>query len=56
MAALQMRKAAFEQAIRLGVASEEMNEDMRWSAQDARRLEEEVEMAKRGLLLLCVKS
>jgi RNA exonuclease 1 len=55
MAALQMRKNAFEQAVRLGVMPEDMAADIKWTAQDGRTLEEEVERAKRGLVFLCVK-
>jgi RNA exonuclease 1 len=56
MAALGARKTAFEQAVRHGVSPEEIVAEMRWTAQDGRLLEEEVEKAKRGLLFLCVKS
>jgi RNA exonuclease 1 len=55
MSTLGTRKAAFEQAVRHGVAPEEMVAGMRWTAQDGRLLEEEVEKTKRGLLFLCVK-
>ncbi|KAJ3558462.1 hypothetical protein NM688_g908 [Phlebia brevispora] len=53
MAELNSRKSAFEQAIRSGSNPE--NLDVRWTNADARALEEEVEMAKRGLLFLGIK-
>ena len=54
MAELNARKNAFESAIRSGKKPEEMGE-VRWTAADARLLEEEVEKAKRGLLFLGIK-
>jgi RNA exonuclease 1 len=56
MAALNARRAAFEEALRAGVAVDDLGEDKRWTAADGRELEAEVEKAKRGLLFLCVKS
>jgi RNA exonuclease 1 len=55
MAALGARKAAFEQAVRLGIPPHDIVAEQRWTAADGRALEEEVERAKRGLLFLCVK-
>lgn len=55
MAALNVRKGAFEQALRLGLPAEDVTEEKRWSSADGRKLEEEVELARRGLLFLCIK-
>jgi RNA exonuclease 1 len=56
MSALNARKAAFEQAIRLGLPTSDLAPELRWTAADGRELEEEVERAKRGLLFLCMKN
>ncbi|KAI8992741.1 hypothetical protein BD414DRAFT_521323 [Trametes punicea] len=55
MAELNARKAAFENALRMGRNVEELGVECRWTTADARELEEEVEKAKRGLLFLGVK-
>ncbi|KAI0766795.1 hypothetical protein BC629DRAFT_1292810 [Irpex lacteus] len=55
MAALNLRKSGFENAIRSGKNAEELGPDVRWSSADGRALEEEVEKAKRGLLFLGIK-
>ena len=68
MGKLQARKAEFENALRNGIVGASgnvlgeasigaggTNGDVRWSAADARALEEAVELAKRGLLFLCIK-
>ena len=54
MADLNVRKSAFENAIRSGKNSDDVG-DIRWTNADARLLEEEVERAKRGLLFLGIK-
>lgn len=56
MAALNGRKNAFESAIRAGKMTENLEEGERWSAADVRELESSVEVTKRGLLFLGVKS
>jgi len=58
MAELNSRKAVFEGALREGrtVSAEEMGVESKWTNVDARRLEEEVERARRGLLFLAVKT
>lgn len=55
MSALNSRKTAFETAIRSGKNGEDLNPDQKWTAADARELEEAVELARRGLLFLGVK-
>ncbi|KAF7981919.1 hypothetical protein HWV62_31529 [Athelia sp. TMB] len=57
MAALQTRKTAFEGRLRAGQTAETMDRDAGewWTAQDGRDLEEEVEVAKRGLVFLGIK-
>ncbi|KAG5636152.1 hypothetical protein H0H81_008983 [Sphagnurus paluster] len=55
MAALNARKATFENAVRSGKTAEQMGPDVRWTASDARELEGAVELAKRGLLFLGIK-
>lgn len=55
MSALAARKGAFEQALRLGVPADDIEEGKRWTAADGRRLEEEVEVCRRGMLFLSVK-
>ncbi|EIN06988.1 ribonuclease H [Punctularia strigosozonata HHB-11173 SS5] len=56
MAALNSRRGAFEEALRAGVAVDDLVEEKKWTAADGRELEAEVERARRGLLFLCVKS
>jgi RNA exonuclease 1 len=58
MTALNSRKSAFENALRMGKLPDEIANGeggYSWKAQDGRDLEEEVEKAKRGLLFLSVK-
>lgn len=56
MSALNMRKSAFDTAYKSGKTPEELTRDgITWSASDGRELEEQVELAKRGLLFLGVK-
>jgi len=55
MTALNVRKSAFESAIRSGKTTEDIEKDMWWTSSDARELEEDVEITKRGLLFLSVK-
>lgn len=55
MAALSVRKNAFEAALRSGKLPEDLGSDMRWTAADARKLETAVELAKKGLLFLGIK-
>lgn len=55
MTALNIRKTAFETALRSGQTAEDIGKDMWWTSNDARELEEEVEIAKRGLLFLGIK-
>lgn len=55
MTVLHSRKSAFETALRSGKTAEDIDKDMWWTSSDARELEEEVEMAKRGLLFLSIK-
>jgi len=58
MSALQVRRAAFENTLRtVGGAKEAVAvpEGARWTSADAHELEAEVERAKRGMLLLCLK-
>ena len=55
MSALNARKFAFDTAIRSGKKPEELK-DVRWTTADGRELEEVVELTKRGLLFLCIKS
>ena len=57
MGKLQTRKNEFESALRGGVVGEGagFGSSARWSAADGRALEEAVELARRGLLFLCIK-
>lgn len=58
MSGLQARRAAFENTVRsFGAAKEAVAvpEGVRWTSADAHELESEVERAKRGMLLLCLK-
>lgn len=63
MSALNMRKNAFESALKSGKTPEEVGVGvggvggmgLKWTAADARDLEEAVELAKRGLVFLGVK-
>ena len=55
MTALNTRKANFEGLLRSGKTAENIEKEDWWTSGDARELEEEVEMAKRGLLFLSVK-
>jgi RNA exonuclease 1 len=55
MASLNGRKVACESVIKSGKQAEEIDRSERWTASDGRALEEEVEMAKRGLLYLGIK-
>ena len=56
MAALNSRKSAFDIAYKSGKTPEELARDgIMWSASDGRELEQEVELARRGLLFLGVK-
>lgn len=55
MAMLNTKKTAFEAALRNGKTLETMGKDTWWTTVDGRELEEEVEMAKRGLLFVGVK-
>jgi RNA exonuclease 1 len=56
MAALNLRKSAFDSAIRSGKKPEELDKDFWWTTSDGRELEEVVELTKRGLMFLCIKS
>jgi len=61
MSLLNVRKNAFESALKSGKTPEEIGGGgvngvgLRWSAADARDLEEAVELARRGLVFLGVK-
>jgi RNA exonuclease 1 len=60
MSALNVRKNAFESALKSGKTPEEVGAGvngvgLRWTAADARDLEEAVELARRGLVFLGVK-
>lgn len=56
MSALNMRKSAFDTGYKSGKTPEELaKEGITWSMSDGRELEQEVELAKRGLLFLGVK-
>jgi len=58
MSALNQRKNAFETLIKAGMSPEQIaasGKDVRWTTQDARELESEVEIAKRGLVFLGIK-
>jgi len=55
MSSLNTRKAKFESEIRAGRRLEDIDRADWWSAQDGRALEDAVELAKRGLLFLCLK-
>jgi RNA exonuclease 1 len=56
MASLNSRKSTFEAALRNGKTPDDaIVEGGRWTAADARDLEEAVELAKRGLLFLGIK-
>lgn len=62
MVALQARKSAFENALRAsqtrsgsGQNPDGAPESVRWTASDARDLEEAVERARRGMLFLSLK-
>lgn len=55
MATLNTKKSVFESALRNGKTLETLSKDLWWTTTDGRELEEEVEMAKRGLLFLGVK-
>ncbi|KAK7060527.1 hypothetical protein VNI00_001293 [Paramarasmius palmivorus] len=56
MSALNQRKNVFENVIRNGTAVQTLQPAEQWSTSDSRSLEEAVELAKRGLLFLGVKS
>lgn len=55
MTALNVKKSAFESALKSGKTAEDIDKDMWWTSSDARQLEEAVEIAKRGLLFLSIK-
>ena len=56
MSALNTRKSAFDAGYKYGKTPEELNkEGITWSTSDGRELEQEVELARRGLLFLGVK-
>ena len=56
MSTLNLRKNAFDTAYKSGKTPEELTRDgVTWSASDGRELEQEVELARRGLLFLGVK-
>ncbi|KZP34383.1 ribonuclease H-like protein [Athelia psychrophila] len=55
MAALQARKNAFEAALRAGKTAENIERELWWTAADGRELEEEVEVARRGVVFLGIK-
>lgn len=55
MTALNARKAHFEGLLRSGKTAENIVKEDWWTSGDARELEEEVELAKRGLLYLSIK-
>jgi RNA exonuclease 1 len=56
MAALNVRKSAFDTGYRGGKTSEELTkEGITWSMSDVREMEQEVELARRGLLFLGIK-
>lgn len=57
MTALNTRKQAFDSALRAGRKPEELAaENIKWSAADGRDLEEAVELTRRGLTFLGIKS
>ncbi|EAU90918.1 ribonuclease H [Coprinopsis cinerea okayama7 len=56
MTQLNARKSAFDTALRSGKNPDELPDDMRWTSADSRDLEEAVELTKRGLLFLGVKT
>ncbi|KAF5346349.1 hypothetical protein D9758_011478 [Tetrapyrgos nigripes] len=56
MVALNARKNAFETAIRSGKPTDTLEKDEQWKAGDVRALEEAVELTKRGLLFLGIKT
>ncbi|GJJ10086.1 hypothetical protein Clacol_004312 [Clathrus columnatus] len=55
MASLSQRKAKFENDLRSGIAPDDIPKEERWTASDARALEEETAKARRGLAFLCLK-
>jgi RNA exonuclease 1 len=56
MSLLNVRKSAFESALKSGRTPEEIRPlGLTWSATDGRDLEEAVELARRGLLFLGIK-
>ncbi|KAJ7049934.1 ribonuclease H [Mycena amicta] len=54
MALMNARRMAFESSVKAGVDTEPKDTELRWTGQDARDLEEAVELARRGLLFLGV--
>lgn len=57
MTALNSRKQQFENGLRSGKKPEQLAEEgLKWSAADGRDLEGEVELARRGLAFLGIKS
>ncbi|KZW02879.1 ribonuclease H-like protein [Exidia glandulosa HHB12029] len=56
MSQLNVRKTKFETEIRAGKRLEEIDKADWWSAQEGRELETAVEMAKKGLLFLCIRN
>ncbi|KAG6835567.1 hypothetical protein H0H93_016959 [Arthromyces matolae] len=56
MAQLNARKSVFDAAVKAGKTMDQMGPDERWSSSDMRELEEAVELAKRGLMFLGIKS
>jgi RNA exonuclease 1 len=55
MVFLNARKYAYENALKTGKKPEGIDKDMWWTTSDGRELEEVVELAKRGLMFLCIK-
>jgi RNA exonuclease 1 len=57
MSLLNVRKNAFEGAIKSGKGIEEVVKEMglSWTTADSRELEEAVELARRGLVFLGIK-
>ena len=55
MTVLNARKSVYETELRSGKTAEDIDKNMWWTSSDGRELEEEVEIAKRGLLFLSIK-
>lgn len=55
MSTLNAKRAKFESEVRGGKMVREMDREELWRSQDARDLEDAVELAKQGLLFMCLK-